>query len=87
MMNGNFNIRIELADNGYVVEVPDMEELNKREKEHKKGDSPVWYGDCTDKKVAKTTGEVLSIVKTALANLPEAEYDDAFAEASKKETE
>ena len=87
MMNGNFNIRIELADNGYVVEVPDTEELNKREKERKKGDSSVWYGDCMEKKVAKTTGEVLSIVKSALANLPEAEYDDAFEEASKKETE
>lgn len=87
MMNGNFNIRIELADNGYVVEVPDMEELNKREKERKKDSSPVWYGDCMEKKVAKTTGEVLSIVKSALANLPEAEYDGAFEEASKKETE
>lgn len=85
MMNGNFNIRIELADNGYVVEVPDMEELNKREKERKKDSSPVWYGDCMEKKVAKTTGEVLSIVKAALANLPEKEYDDAFAEASEKE--
>ena len=86
MMDGNFNIRIELADNGYVVEVPNVEELDKREKERKKGDSPAWYGDCVEKKVAKTTGEVLSIVKAALANLPEAEYADAFAEASEKET-
>ena len=89
MMKGNFNIRIEMADNGYVVEVPDMEELNKREKASKKegkNDSQVWYGDCTEKKVAKTAGEVLNIVKAALAQMPEAEYDDAFEEASKAES-
>jgi hypothetical protein len=88
MIQGNFNIRIEVADNGYIVEVPDVEKLAEHEKECKKKDSPpTWYGDFTEKRVAKTTGEVLSIVKAALANLPEAEYDDAFEEASKKETE
>lgn len=86
MMEGNFNIRIEMADNGYVVEVPDIEKINEREKKQGKNDPQVWVGDCMEKKVAKTAGEVLSIVKAALANLPEAEYDDAFEEASEKET-
>ena len=89
-MNGNFTIRIEMLENGYTVEVPDIDKINEMEKKEKssKGDSPsMYYGDCTEKKVAKSTGEVLSIVKMALANLPEAEYDDAFKEASENETE
>lgn len=86
MMNSNFNIRIELADNGYVVEVPDVDKINKMEKARKKDDPPVYHGDCTEKKIAKTTGEVVSIVKAALSKLPEAEYADAFEEASKSET-
>lgn len=80
----NFTIRIEMLENGYTVEVPDIEAINEKEKESK--DSPVYTGDCVEKKVAKTAGEVLSIVKDALANLPESEYDDAFEEASAKET-
>ena len=91
MMNGNFTIRIEMLENGYTVEVPDVDKINEMEKKQKagKGDSEPspYYGDCTEKKVAKSTGEVLSIVKMALANLPEAEYDDAFKEASENETE
>ena len=85
-MNNNFNIRIELADNGYVVEVPDIDKINEMEKSRKKDEPPMYHGGCTEKKVAKTTGEVLSIVKAALAKLPEAEYADAFKEASDKET-
>lgn len=82
----NFTIRIEMLDNGYTVEVPDVDAIEKKEKESKGKDYPVYTGDCTEKKVAKTAGEVLSIVKAALANLPESEYDDAFEEASSKET-
>jgi|WetSurMetagenome_2_1015567.scaffolds.fasta_scaffold794060_2 hypothetical protein len=87
----NFIIRIEMLENGYTVEVPDVEAINKKEaaaakeKGHTSSDR-VYTGDCTEKKVAKTTGEVLSIVKNALANLPESEYADAFDEASAKET-
>lgn len=89
-MNGNFTIRIEMLDNGYTVEVPDIDKINEMEKKEKssKGDSPsMYYGDATEKKVAKSTGEVLAIVKAALANLPETEYADAFKEASDKEAE
>lgn len=90
MMNGNFTIRIEMLDNGYTVEVPDIDKINEMEKKHKSekgGATSMYYGDATEKKVAKSTGEVLAIVKAALANLPEMEYDDAFKEASKNETE
>jgi hypothetical protein len=83
----NLNIRIEMLDNGYTVEVPDIDAIEKKKKESKDKDYPVYTGDCIEKKVAKTAGEVLSIVKTALANLPEAEYADAFEEASAKESE
>jgi hypothetical protein len=89
MINGNFTIRIEMLENGYTVEVPDIDKINELEKKAKsKSDvSTPYYGDCTEKKVAKSTGEVMSIVKDALANLPDTEFETAFNEASKKETE
>jgi len=86
----SLTIRIETLENGYTVEVPDIsaiEEKRKKESKSSGGPEAVYVGDCTEKKVAKTAGEVLSIVKAALANLPESEYADAFDEASAKETE
>jgi hypothetical protein len=83
----NFIIRIEMLENGYTVEVPDIDAIEKKEKESKGSPEMAYTGDCTEKKVAKTAGEVLSIVKAALANLPESEYDDAFEEASAKESD
>ena len=86
-MTESFVIRIELLDNGYTVEVPDVAKITKKKAEdRKKGYSSSYYGDCTEKKVAKTTNEVLSLVKESLANLPETVYADAFDEASKMHT-
>lgn len=88
MMGDTFRINIEMVDNGYVVEIPDLDEIAKKKKEMagSKGADSMYLGDCTEKRVAKSAGEVLSIVKYALANLPEAEYSDAFDEASKEES-
>lgn len=90
-MMKNFNIRIEMLDNGYTVEVPDLDAIAEHEKAKEKAknsNTPLMYmGDVVEKKVAKSAGEVLSIVKEALANLPENEYSDAFDEASEKEAE
>lgn len=92
MINGNFNIRIEMLENGFTVEVPDYEkakELEAKRAKESKGDkgccpSPtVWLGDCTDKLVAKTAKDVLDIVSKALAKLPQDSYAEAFAEATK----
>lgn len=89
MMNGDFTIRIEMLENGYTVTVPDVDKINEMEKKAKgKADAPTpYYGDCTEKMVAKTPAEVLALVKDALANLPDLEYENAFNEAAKKETE
>lgn len=75
----HYSITIDILDNGYTVSVPSDKATASRE------DEPVPYDDQYDKKVAKTAGEVLAIVKAALANVPEAEYEEAFDEASKKE--
>lgn len=85
-MSDSFEIKIEMAENGYVVYVPDVEEINKRKKKEKPNEPSMYYGDCRKELVAKTSGEVLDIVKGALSNLPEVEYEMAFNEAAKAET-
>jgi len=89
MMNGDFTIHIQMLENGYTVEVPDVDKINEMEKKAKgKANEPTpYYGGCTEKMVAKTPEEVLALVKDALANLPDLEYENAFNEAAKKETE
>lgn len=84
--SGNFTIRIEVLENGYKVEVPDMEELKKKEAERKKrGDKyPSYIGDCTKSYAARTQGEVVKLVKGALTMLPDGEYDDAYEQATAK---
>jgi len=80
----NFWVRIETADNGFVVELPDLAERKKKEDEAKKSKlSAPYLGDCTEKRVAKTVDEVTKIVTAALKSLPDIEYDEAFKEASK----
>lgn len=88
-----FRISVEVLENGYEVEVPDFAEMKKKqaaaEKAMKaKGDSGCcpspWYGDCTKKYAAKSTAEVLKLVKDALAGMPAGEFDAAFAEAAAK---
>ena len=82
-------ICIEQLENGYTVEVPDTAERKKREAAAKKnkgkdgGMAMPYMGDATKEYAAKTPEEVLAIIKTALATMtPDAEYADAFEEAS-----
>ena len=78
-------IRIERAANGFTVEVPDYAMMAKREAEAKKnknGMGSPYMGDCQKEYVAKTTGEVLKLVKASLDDLPKSEYDAAYAEAA-----
>ena len=88
MINGNFNIRIEMLENGFTVEVPDYEKAKeleaKRKKQATKDYEPsVYLGDCTEKMVAKTAKDVMDIVGKAMAKLPQDTYADAFEEATK----
>lgn len=88
MINGNFNIRIEMLENGFTVEVPDYEKAKeleaKRKKQATNGYEPsVYLGDCTEKLVAKSAKDVMDIVSKALAKLPQDVYAEAFEEATK----
>ena len=86
-----FRIEIEVLENGYQVEIPDIEAYNKADADHKKpkkGSSGVsccspYMGDFMKSYAAKTVEEVLALVKPALKNLPQTTYDEAFAEATK----
>ena len=82
-------ICIEMLENAYTVEVPDMAERNKREAAAKKnkgkdgGMAMPYMGDATKEYAAKTPEEVLALVKTALSTMtPEAKYAAAFEEAA-----
>jgi hypothetical protein len=82
-----FRISVRVLENGYVVEVPDMEEIKKKEADAKKnykgpGQPYCYTGDCTKSFAAKSPAQVVKYVKQALEQLPDAEYDSAFAEAA-----
>ena len=87
-MNGeSFRVSVEVLENGFSVEVPDMEARAKKVADAKKekGRSPdymPYMGDCTKKFAAKSVKEVLSLVKASLGQIPENEYDAAFAEVA-----
>lgn len=87
-MTGDYVVRIRPLENGFMVDVPDMEEVAKKEKEakareKKDGYKPsVYVGDCTKSFAAKSVKEVLKLVSAALSNLPESEFDAAFEEAT-----
>lgn len=76
-------ICVEVLENGYEVEIPDIGAINKAEAARKKDPkSPMPYmGDFMKSYAAKTVKEVLALVTPALKNLPQATYDEAFAEA------
>ena len=84
----SIRICIEVIENGYTVEIPDIEAMNKAEAEakKKKGDSCCmpYSGDFMKSYAAKTVDEVLALIKPALKNLPQSTYDEAFAEAAKE---
>jgi hypothetical protein len=77
-------IEIEVLENGYAVEIPDVEAMNKAEAAaKKKGAGPTPYiGDFMKSYAAKTVKEVLALVTPALKNLPQSTFDEAFAEAA-----
>lgn len=81
-------ISVEVLENGYEVEIPDIEAMNKAEAASKKNPkSPMPYsGDFMKSYAAKTVKEVLSLVTPALRNLPQSSYDEAFDEASKMDS-
>lgn len=84
-MYDRYRVSIEALENGFAVEVPDMEEIAKKQAAAKKAKQPEPYvGDCTKKFAARNVKEVLKIVGQALEKMPDAEYDAAFDEAAGK---
>lgn len=89
MSYDRYRISIEVLENGFEVEVPDMEEIAKRKKESAKkskdGCCPsMYFGDCTKKYAAKTLKEVQTLITAAMKQIPEEEYATAFDEAASK---
>ena len=86
MYGSTYRVSIEPLENGFAVEVPDMDAIAKKQAAAKKekGGPSCYIGDCTKKFAAKSVKEVLAHVKAALEKLPEGEYDTAFNEAAKK---
>lgn len=89
-MSVKFRIGVEVLENGYQVEIPDIEAYNKADaatKKDKKSSSMAcgspYMGDFMKAYAAKTVEEVLALVKPALKNLPQTTFDEAFAEAAK----
>lgn len=84
MYNETYRVSIETLENGFSVEVPDMEARAEKMKEAKKSKSGMgmpYMGDCTKKFAAKSVKEVLALVKSSLEKMPDTEFDAAFAEA------
>ncbi|MBT9176372.1 MAG: hypothetical protein DDT20_00685 [Firmicutes bacterium] len=93
MRTETYRVSIEVLENAFVVEVPDIEAREakiaaaKKESKGKGGDSPSYVpylGDCTKKLAAKSLKEVLLLVKGALEKIPEVEYASAFEDAGSK---
>lgn len=80
----HYRINVEVLENGFEVELPDIDAMDKADKAHKKDmKSPEPYmGNMYKKYAAKSVKEVLALVTPALKKLPQASYDEAFAEAS-----
>lgn len=77
-------ISIEVLENGFKVELPDLSEIKQKQKDAKKAKQPEPYtGDCTESFVATDVRDVVRMVSDFLKALPN-EYDDAFDEATKK---
>ena len=77
-------ISVESLENGFEVEIPDMEAMKKKMAEAKKSKNGMtpYMGYLTKKYAAKTVKEVIKLVTSALEGMPENEYDTAFAEAA-----
>ncbi len=80
-----YRVSVEVLENGFKVEVPDMDAIAKKRADAKKARQPEPYlGDCTKSFAAKTVKEVLALVKESLGRMPEGEYSAAFDEAAGK---
>ena len=80
-----YRVSVEVLENGFKVEVPDLEEMAKKKAAAMKAKQPEPYlGDCTKSYAAKSMKEVLRLVQGALEKLPEVEFDSAFDEAASK---
>ena len=88
MDNERYRISIERLENGFEVELPDLEAMAKMKADAKKkagkdSSMPMPYmGDCVKKYAAKNVKEVLALVSGSLKTMPEAEFDSAFDEAA-----
>ena len=86
MSYDRYRVSVEVLENGFSVELPDFEEMDKKKADAKKSKNTMcepYLGDCTKKYAAKSVAEVLKLVKGSLEKMPEAEYDAAFKEAAK----
>lgn len=89
-MSMKCRICVEVLENGYTVELPDIAAMNKAEAEAKKKKasgtkdyvSMPYMGDFMKEYMAKSVDEVIALIKPALKNLPQTTYDEAFAEAA-----
>lgn len=84
-----YRVSVEVLENGFKVEVPDMEAIAKKQADAKKRNPnsmslDCYIGDCTKSYAAKSVKEVMSLVKASLEKMPEQEFDAAFAQAAKK---
>lgn len=79
----SFRIYIEQVENGYVVEVPDLDEVAEKKKQKGTGNVPVYIGNPTEKYACGTIAEVIEKVRGALAKLPDEEFHDGFKSAVK----
>lgn len=86
-----FRVEIEVLENGYTVSIPDIDAYNKAEAEFKKAKKPSgmgmdmgspYMGDYEKEYMAKTVDEVIALITPALKKLPQATFDEAFAEAA-----
>ena len=85
-MADTYRISVERLENGFEVTVPDIPAIEKAEKaaSKKSGSSTgvmPYTGDLTKSYAAKSTKEVLALVKTAIEGIPANEFDSAFEEA------
>jgi hypothetical protein len=82
-MGNGVCIRIEVLENGYSVELPDIDAIDKAEAAAKKkpGGGVTYMGGYTKEYAARTVDEVIALVKPALKNLPQVQYDEAFTDA------
>ncbi|MCR4302141.1 MAG: hypothetical protein NUV51_11060 [Sulfuricaulis sp.] len=87
-MSMKCRICVEVLENGYTVELPDIAAMNKAEAAAKKSkgtnspSSSPYMGDFMKEYMAKSADEVIALIKPALKNLPQTTYDEAFAEAA-----